>query len=178
MAAKQRERRDPSMAISSFKDLYIDHAQDCYSALKQSIEFSSELHQAASESDLKDAIERSISASKDALGEFEKIIKAHDADPNGEHCMGMQGLIKEARSHALDEEFEDDAVRDAMIIAQYQRLAHYAIAGYGTSAAFAKRLGLDDDAKVWEKQLDGTYDGDRTMTKLAETEVNKEAAAA
>ena len=166
------------MGISSFKDLYIDHAQDCYSALKQSIDFSSELHEAAKDGDLRSAIERSISESKRALGRFEKLIKGHDADPDGEHCKGMEGLVTEARSHALDEDFDDDAIRDAMIIAQYQRLTHYAIAGYGTSAAFAKRLGLDDDAKVWEQELDGTYEGDRAMTKLAETDVNQQAAAA
>ena len=166
------------MSIGSFKDLYIDHAQDCYSALKQSIEFSGKLHEAASDGDLKSAIERSISASKDGLSDMEQLIKGHDADPNGEHCKGMEGLITEAQSHALDEDFDDPALRDAMIVAQYQRLAHYAIAGYGTSAAFAKRLGLTDDAKVWEQELDGTYEGDRSMTKLAETDVNKQAAAA
>ena len=166
------------MSIDSFKDLYIDHAQDCYSALKQSAEFSSKLHSAASDGELKSAIERSIKASKDAMGEMERVIRGHDADPDGEHCKGMEGLIVEAQSHALDEDFAEPELRDAMIIAQYQRLAHYAIAAYGTSAAFAKRLGLSDDAKMWESQLDGTYDGDRAMTKLAETEVNPDAAAA
>ena len=164
--------------MDSLKELYIDHSQDCYSALKQSVEFSSDLHAAANDGELKEAIERSITASKDAMGEIGKLLKNHGADPEGEHCKGMEGLIEEARSHALEEEFGDPALRDAMIIAQYQRLAHYAIAGYGTSAAFAKRLGLEDDAKVWEEQLDGTYDGDRTMTKIAETEVNPDAAAA
>ena len=166
------------MGIDNFKGLYIDHAQDCYSALKQSVEFSSHLKDAASDTDLKNAIERSMDASRDAMGEFETLIKGHDADPGGEHCKGMEGLIVEAKSHALDEDFAEPELRDAMIIAQYQRLAHYAIAGYGTSAAFAKRLGLHEDARVWEKHLDGVYDGDRTMTKLAETEVNVEAAAA
>ena len=161
-----------------FKELYIDHAQDCYSALKQSVEFSPKLHEAASDGDLREAIERSITASKKAMSEMERVIRGHDADPDGEHCKGMEGLITEATAHALEEDFDDPAVRDAMIIAQYQRLAHYAIAGYGTSAAFAKRLGLTDDAKMWEEQLDGTYEGDRGMTKLAETEVNADAAQA
>lgn len=166
------------MSIDSFKDLYIDHSQDCYSALKQSTEFSSKLHGAASDGELKSAIERSIAASRQAMSEMERVIGAHGADPNGEHCVGMEGLIKEATSHALEEDFAEPSLRDAMIVAQYQRLAHYAIAAYGTSAAFAKRLGLSDDAKMWEAQLDGTYDGDRTMSKLAETEVNPDAAAA
>ncbi len=32
-----------------------------------------------------------------------------------------------------------------MIITQYQRMLHYAIAGYGCVAVFAARLDLDDD---------------------------------
>ena len=166
------------MGMDTFKDLYIDHAQDCYSALKQSVEFSSKLHEAASDGDLKKAIERSIDESKRALDRFAKLIEGHGANPGGEHCKGMEGLITEARSHALEEEFGEPELRDAMIIAQYQRLAHYALAGYGTSAAFAKRLGLSDDQKVWEQELDGTYEGDRAMTKLAESEINKDAAQA
>ena len=90
---------------------------------------------------------------------------------------GMEGLVAEARAHSLDQPFGDDAARDAMIITQYQRLIHYALAGYGCLAAFAKRLDLGDDATALKECLDQTYDGDRTMTDLATGGINKEAAA-
>ena len=66
---------------------------------------------------------------------------------------------------------------DASIITQYQRMAHYGIAGYGTAKAFAKRLGLKDDALRIETMLDNTYSGDRHMTDLAEGKINAKAMA-
>ena len=68
-------------------------------------------------------------------------------------------------------------MRDAAIIPQYQRMVHYALAGYGTLVAFANRLGLDGDAAVLQKCLDHTYDGDRRITEIAmKGGVNKDAA--
>ena len=63
-----------------------------------------------------------------------------------------------------------------MIISQYQRMVHYALAGYGTVVAFANRLGLDGDAAQLQACLDDTYDGDRRMTKIATSGVNADAA--
>ena len=89
----------------------------------------------------------------------------------------MQGLVSEARSHALSEDINDDSARDAMIITQYQRLVHYALAGYGCLVAFANRLEHNGDAAVLQSLLDETYDGDRRMTEIAtKGGVNKAAA--
>jgi ferritin-like metal-binding protein YciE len=90
----------------------------------------------------------------------------------------MEGLVKEAHAHAINADIADKDTLDASIIAQYQRMTHYGLAGYGTAAAFAKRLGLDQDASVLETCLDNTYGGDRTMTSIATGEVNREAATA
>ena len=95
------------------------------------------------------------------------LARAHDEDPAGEHCKGMEGLVAEARKHALEADFGDDEVQDAAIIAQYQRLAHYAITGYGTLKAWAKRLDLAEDAKVLDECTASTYEGDEDMTKIA-----------
>ena len=88
----------------------------------------------------------------------------------------MEGLVKEARSHGIEEDITDPDARDAMIITQYQRMAHYAIAGYGCLEAFAKRLDLKDDAQKLQKCLDATYHGDKTMTQIATGGINKAAA--
>jgi ferritin-like metal-binding protein YciE len=89
----------------------------------------------------------------------------------------MEGLVNEVDAHVLEADFGDDATRDAMIITQYQRMVHYALAGYGCLLAFANRLNLDQDAAILQKQLDETYDGDRRMTAIAtDGGVNKKAA--
>ncbi|MEL7303534.1 MAG: ferritin-like domain-containing protein [Pseudomonadota bacterium] len=164
------------MAISSLKDVYIDQLQDIYSANKQSKDATQKLHEAASHTSLKQALVRGIEGISDGMRTVEDIISSHGEDPNGEFCKGMEGLVKEVQAHVLDAEFGDDDVRDAMIITQYQRMTHYGLAGYGCVVAFAKRLGLEDEARRLQDCLDATYDGDRTMTKLAEGTINKAAA--
>ncbi|MEL6467209.1 MAG: ferritin-like domain-containing protein [Pseudomonadota bacterium] len=165
------------MAMNSLQDVYHDQLQDLYSACKQSLDATKKLADASHNQDLKDALEAGAKGIEDGMSSVKKICEDHDLDPNGEHCKGMEGLVKEAHAHGLDEEFGNGDTHDAMIITQYQRMVHYAIAGYGCLAAFAKRLGVRDDAAVLEKLLDDTYDGDRRMTDIATGGVNKAAAA-
>ena len=162
--------------MDNLKDLYIDQLQDVYSACKQSRDVTIELEKAATDQNLKDALHAGHQGISTGMEAFKSIIEGHGASPTGEHCRGMEGLVREARAHALDETFTDDAVRDAMIITQYQRMAHYAIAGYGCIKAFATRLGLDDEAATMDKHLASTYEGDETMTAIATGGVNKNAA--
>ncbi len=164
------------MAMNTLKDVYVDQLQDIYSACKQSHKVTTKLAEIAGNADLKSALKSGADGIEEGMTQVSKLVKGHDADPEGEFCKGMEGLVKEAHAHALDEDFGDDDVRDAMIITQYQRMTHYAIAGYGCVLAFAKRLGLEEDAAVLEKCLDNTYDGDRHMTDLATGGINAAAA--
>ena len=153
--------------IKNLKDLYLDGVKDLYSACKQSIPVTEEMAKAAKNADLKSALEASVKGTREGMASMEKLARAHDEDPAGEHCKGMEGLVAEARKHALETKFEDDDTQDAAIIAQYQRLAHYAITGYGTLKAWAKRLDLAEDSKVLDEATASTYEGDETMTKIA-----------
>ena len=165
------------MAMNNLKDVYLDQVQDLYSACKQSHGATKSLADAAKNEELKKALTAGAEGIQSGLQHIEAICDRHGIDPNGEHCKGMEGLVAEARAHALDEEFGDDDTRDAMIITQYQRMVHYALAGYGCLAACARRLELEEDATVLRKLLDETYDGDRHMTDIAtEGGVNKAAA--
>ena len=163
------------MAMNSLKDVYVDQCQDLYSACMQSLGVTRRLAGAAHNEELRQALEAGAQGIQDGMEKVKGIITAHGADPEGEHCKGMEGLVREARSHSLEEEWGDRDAQDAMIISQYQRMAHYAIAGWGTLVAFAKRLGLDDDARTLQENLDHTYSGDRHMTAIAEGQVNKAA---
>lgn len=165
------------MTLSTFTDVYIDQLQDLYSADKQSLEATRKLHEAAANGELKTALKNGVDGIQEGIETLEGIIKSHDAQPDGEFCKGMEGLVKEARAHVLDADFSDDDVRDAMIITQYQRMTHYGLAGYGCLVAFAKRLGLTSDASKLQTCLDNTYSGDREMTRIATDGINQAAAA-
>lgn len=164
------------MSIDNLGDIYIDQLKDIYSANKQSAKVTEELADAASNEELKEALKKGVEGIRDGMEKVAEIVRGRNEDPDGEHCKGMEGLVEEARSHALEEEFGDDDAQDAMIITQYQRMAHYAIAGYGCVAAFARRLDMDDEADTIEACLDACYEGDRKMTDIARSDVNRAAA--
>jgi ferritin-like metal-binding protein YciE len=106
---------------------------------------------------------------------LKELIAGQDEKVSKEHCKGMEGLVAEATKHVLEEGPKKGPVLDVIIIAQYQRMTHYGIAGFGTAAAYAKALGLKDDNKKLSDATKEIYGGDEYMTKLAETSVNIEA---
>ena len=165
------------MSLKNLKDVYLHQLQDLYSGCKQSLDVTNELGRAAKDEDLSKALIAGAQGISKGMDQLQSLCAKHDIDPEGAHCKGMEGLVKEARSHGLKEDFGNHDVQDAVIITQYQRMVHYALAGYGSLLAFANRLNLDDDAAVLQGQLDETYDGDRTMTAIATRGGVNEAAA-
>ncbi len=87
----------------------------------------------------------------------------------------MEGLVSEALKHTIEDGPDQGPVLDAAIIAQYQRMTHYGITGFGTVAAFSKALKLDDDNKQLRAAVKDMYVADELMTKLAEAAVNEDA---
>jgi ferritin-like metal-binding protein YciE len=164
------------MTMNSLKDVYHDQLQDIWSANKQSLEAVTEMGRAATDEALSKALIAGANGISEGMEKVAEICNQHDISPDGEHCKGMEGLVKEARAHVLNADFGSDDARDAMIITQYQRMVHYALAGYGCLVAFANRLDQDEDGATLQECLDNTYDGDRTMTDLAKGGINKAAA--
>ena len=164
--------------INNLKDVYVLELKDLYNANKQANAVVEKFVDAANDPELKKALKRSIEGTKKGNEHIETIADAHGFKPTGHKCKGMEGLCKEAKEHVLEQEFGDEDAQDAMLISQYQRLAHYAITAYGCAEAFAKRLGFDDDAETLKKCKEETKDGDLTFTEIAEGGVNKAAMAA
>ena len=162
--------------MNDLKDLYLNQLQDNYSANKQMAGIVGEFHQAVSNETLKSR----LSKTKDGIMRHNEtlkgIITAHGANPDEEHCKGMEGLVSEGRAHGLEPQFGDPAVQDAAIIAQIHRMSHYGIAGFGTAKAFAEQLGLQDDASKLDTSLGDIYDSEEYMSQLAESSVNPQAA--
>ena len=165
------------MTLHNLHDVYHDQLQYLYSACVQSMEATTALGRAASDKELSQALIDGANAISRGIDTLRTICATHEIDPTAEHCKGMEGLVTEARAHAIDTEIPDPAVRDAVIVTQYQRMVHYALAGYGSVVAFANRLGLDGEAAQLQEMLNQTYDGDRRMTAIATRGgINKEAA--
>jgi len=87
----------------------------------------------------------------------------------------MRGIIEEGDEH-VGEDYDDDDLRDAVIIGSAQRVEHYEIAAYGTAIAHARLLEHDDVVGLLEESLEEEKAADLKLTEIAESVVNLEAA--
>lgn len=165
------------MSIDTLKDLYVHELQDNYSANGQMIKVVGELRAKASDDKLKQMLDKSVEKIREHNKRIAELVRAEGQSPDEEHCKGMEGLVKEARKHGIEEEYGDPAVRDAAIIAQMQRMTHYGICGIGCAKAFAQALGNDDAVKELDRDLGEIYSGDTYLTRIAESKVNEDAVA-
>ncbi|WP_394270542.1 ferritin-like domain-containing protein [Qipengyuania sp.] len=158
-------------APENLEDCYAGELADLWSANDQMEKVVKELASVASDDKLKQKLEKAT----EGIAKHTKTIKAlldEMGESEKEHCKGMEGLVKEARKHAIEEDIQDDDVRDVVIVAQYQRMCHYGICGFGTSKAFAEALGKKDHVKKLDEITASIYDADENMSDLAERSVN------
>ena len=161
--------------ISNLQELYVDELKDLWSANDQMARALAKIAPVATNAKLKARLE----AAQQGIGKhttlLKSLIEAQKGSVSKEHCKGMEGLVAEALKHTVEDAPQKGAVLDASIIAQYQRMTHYGITGFGTVAAFAKALKLDDDSDKLEAAVKDMYQSDDLMSELAESAVNTKA---
>ncbi len=162
-------------APEDLKDLYSDELQDLYSANDQMQRIIKKLVSKASDQALKDLLTKSVEGIATHTETLKSLIQAEEGKVSKEHCKGMEGLVAEATKHTSEEAPEKGPVLDAVIVAQYQRMSHYGLAGFGTAAAYAKALGNKNGEKQLKQIVKEIYNGDEYATRLAETSVNIDA---
>ncbi|WP_034922688.1 ferritin-like domain-containing protein [Erythrobacter sp. SD-21] len=161
-------------APANLSDCYTEELADLWSANDQMTKVVRDLADAAQDRSLTDRLSRAADGIEKHTKTLKSLLK-ECGESEKEHCKGMEGLVKEARKHALEADIEDADVRDVLIVAQYQRMCHYGIAGFGTAKAFAEALGNKDHATKLDTITSEIYDADENMTDLAERSINLEA---
>lgn len=164
-------------APENLTDLYTGELQDLWSANDQMAKAVKKMTSKVSDSALKDMLTKSQEGISEHTQILKDLLEESDEKVKKEHCKGMEGLVAEAIKHTTEEAPDKGPVLDAVVIAQFQRMSHYGIAGFGTAAAFAEALGLKKAVKALNKATKEIYGSDEYMTKLAETNVNIEAKA-
>ncbi len=165
-------------APDSLKEVYLDEMKDLWSANDQMRRALDAITPKAHDAKLKAMLEKS----KEGIGKhtetLKQLIAKHDRDVTKEHCKGMEGLVNEGLKHVLEETPKTPELVDVVIIAQYQRMTHYGIAGFGTAASHAKALGLTEDEQTLKQMTKDIYGGDEYASHLAEMTVNMNAKSA
>lgn len=160
----------------SLQNLYTDELKDLWSANDQMHRVLKKIAKKASNEKLAEMLAKSLDGIEKHTAVVKELIAGQGEKTSKEHCKGMEGLVAEATKHVLEEGPKKGPLLDAVIIAQYQRMTHYGIAGFGTAAAYAEALGLEDDTAKLKDATKEIYGGDEYMNKLAETSVNLQAA--
>jgi ferritin-like metal-binding protein YciE len=160
--------------VDSLETLLQEELKDLYDAEKQLTKALPKLAKKATAEELRAAIEEHLEQTEQHVERLEQAFEQLGIPARGKKCKGMQNLIAEGEE--MIGEAEDDATRDAVMIASAQKVEHYEIAGYGTARTWATRLGNSDVAALLEETLDEEKETDQRLTQIAESIVNPAAA--
>lgn len=146
--------------------LFIKDIQDLYSGEQQIIQALPKIIEKTSDKLLKSSFEAHLEETQEQTRLLEELANEFDFDPNGKHCAGMEGILKEGEE-AISE-MEPSPILDLALIGAAQRVEHYEIAGYGTVVNYAQEMGHENAQKLLHDILREEKETDEKLTKLAE----------
>src|SRR5437764_14907018 len=161
-------------SIESLEELLQDELKDIYDAEKQITKALPKMAKKAASEELRQAFEEHLHQTEQQIERLEQVFEQLEIPARGKKCEGMKGLIEEAQT--MMSEADDDATRDAVMIASAQKVEHYEIAAYGTARTWANLLGKGEVASLLEETLEEEKETDKRLTSIAESIVNPEAA--
>lgn len=151
----------------TLNDVYTEEMKDLCSANDQMTNAVKAMSAKAHDPKLKEALAESVGDIEKHSATLKSLIGDAGADVGKEYCKGMEGLVKEANKHTGSDAPKSSELLDIVIIAQYQRMSHYGLAGFGAAAAYAKALGMKDHYEKLSKIVSEIYAGDEYASKRA-----------
>jgi len=172
-------KKDPGTSQSAdlsskLAKLFEEQLKDIYWAEQALTKAIPKMMENATSKELSAALEHHLHETETQVERIVKVFSILGKEAKAKKCEAMAGLIKEAEQ--LMEESDEGVMRDAAIISAAQKVEHYEIASYGTLVSFASTLGLDEIADYLTLTLEEEKTADKTLTEVAETAVNIEAA--
>ena len=159
--------------MDSLRELYVEELKDLWSAENQILKGLPRMIKAASHPQLKRAFTKHEAQTRMQVKRLERICKDLGESPRGKKCVGMEGLIQEAKELLSDK--PEPNVLDAGLISAAQHVEHYEMAGYGTVRTWAKLLGYEDHVTLLQQTLDEEKATDQLLTDIAESQINIDA---
>ena len=155
-------------APETLKDVYADELKDLWSANDQMRTALQTIAAKAHDPKLRSNLESSVVGIQKHSDTLKSLLAQAGAEMEPEHCRGMEGLVREAVKHTGTEAPGDGALRDIVIVSQYQRMCHYGLAGFGSAAAYADALGMTEQAGTLRRMVSEIYRADDYASTLAE----------
>ncbi|MGH6858611.1 MAG: ferritin-like domain-containing protein [Phyllobacterium sp.] len=163
-----------SKDIKTMDDLFVHTLRDIYYAENQIVKALPEMIDKSFDPELRSSFERHLQETEVQIERLEQVFAQHGVEAHGVNCPAIDGILEEADD--VSGEVDDDRVLDAALIAAAQAIEHYEITRYGTLVAWAKQLSRNDCAALLQQNLDEELKTDKTLTGLAESHINADAA--
>jgi ferritin-like metal-binding protein YciE len=160
----------------NLKELFHDTLKDIYFAEKKILSALPKMAKAAHSDELRAAFEKHEAETQGQVERLELVFEEIDQAPRGKTCDAIMGIIEEGQE--IIKEYKGMPALDAGLLAAAQAVEHYEISRYGSLMTWASELGLTQAAKLLEETLSEEKKTDATLSKLAESSVNKHAEAA
>lgn len=161
------------MAQDALKQTSVQGLQALHTAAQQGSEAAGEIERAATHPELKAQLRQGSEAARHQAERLNGLFAAVGERPGGTKNEISEGII--AASGRIMRSAGDETTRDAGIIASGQIALHYHIAAYGTLAAHAKVLGLDEAARTLHEMVEEAREADQRYSDLAERVINPRA---
>jgi len=152
---------------------FLEEIADMLDAESQLTEALPKMAEAAQSEELREAFNDHLEETKGQIQRIEDAVTSLGESVTPKKCEAMEGLLREGEE--LMESHKDEASLDAVLIAAAQKVEHYEIASYGTIVAWAKRMGHEEAANLFEETLSEEKTADEKLTQIAESHANAEA---
>jgi ferritin-like metal-binding protein YciE len=163
------------MAIQNLHDLFVHTLEDIYFAEQTLAKKLPKMAEKATSSQLKAGFEQHARETEEHAKRLERVFESIGEEAEADECPAIQGIIEEAEE--LVSEIKDPETRDAAMLAAAQAAEHYEITRYGTLVAWAEEMGHNEAIRLLRKTLEEEKATDAKLTKLAESRLNRKAAA-
>jgi ferritin-like metal-binding protein YciE len=159
--------------MQTMNDLFYALLQDIYFAEKELLKTLPKLAKKSANEKLSQAFMDHRDETEEQVKRLEKVFEAIGKKPRAKTCDAILGIVAEGQE--VIDEVEDEAVRDAGILAAAQAAEHYEIARYGTLRAWAELLDQEEAVELLSETLDEEKRADELLTSIAEGGVNESA---
>jgi ferritin-like metal-binding protein YciE len=162
------------MTEKDLSELFYDTLKDIYYAEKQILKALPKMARAAQSPQLKAAFEKHHGETEGQIGRLEQVFELLGKPARAKKCDAIEGILDEGKE--IMTEYKGSGALDAGLLAAAQAVEHYEISRYGALKTWAGQLSLRDAVKLLNETLSEEKKTDDTLSKIAETAVNAEAA--
>jgi ferritin-like metal-binding protein YciE len=162
------------MSEKDLNALFLDTLKDIYYAEKQIYKSLPKMAKAASSDQLRKAFENHHDETEGHIERLERIFELLGKPARGKKCDAIEGILDEGEE--IMDEYKDAPALDAGLLAAAQAVEHYEISRYGTLKSWADKLGINEAVKLLDQTLAEEKKTDDTLSKIAVSAINAEAA--